>query len=220
MKTTLGTMLLVTLALTCASVQAGEPFWKRFDYEVGLASKLVSMDVTDSYSGDLVGQFETELRYLPYASISTEYDYFGETPTGYYITFKVGPYKLKKQKFDEVLVNVGSKVEGWHAYASPVFFFDFLRNSALRDKHSFKAGLGVGAGLLKSEGNIFLVVDDEVENHQMDFTKLTLSVAVLLEYQYGNLVLRGSGGGPVILGDDYDYQLVDVSVDMGYVIRF
>ena len=201
-------------------IEAVKYSFSRAYVDVGIAGKQMVLDVSDSATQTTQGELQSEMDMGPFLSLGTAYSYFDDSNWGYNFTFSISPFSIDKQLVNENdtdPVDLGSSAKGYFFYASPVLFYHFGAKD--RQGHSLKFGIGVGIGYLKAKGDIVYTRSDG-QRHNFDISGGDFSVAVLMEYRYRNWLLRATGAGPVVSQGGYDYQFMDIAVQMGYSFFF
>ncbi len=201
-------------------IEAVHASFSRAYVDIGIAGKQMVLDVSDSATQTTQGELQTEMDIVPFLSLGTAYSYFDASNWGYNFTFSISPFSIDKQlvnENDSDPLDLGTSAKGYFFYASPVFFYHF-GDKDMRG-HSLKLGIGAGIGYLKAKGDIVYTRSDG-QRHKFDISGGAFSVAVLMEYRYRNWLLRATGAGPVLSQDGYDYQFMDITVQMGYSFFF
>ncbi len=221
-------MFVLFLFTSYASFAASEDneaknWWNGYALDLGVSVKQTSLDVSNS-DGEILGSLISKMSYSPVANLGSPYQYFSEGNIGYNFQYNISTFSLKSQAIGDKNSDLGTSAKGFYFYAMPVFFYNYGTKyfSDNGKGHSFKIGTGIGPGYLTADGSLILTNGD---NSKYDFTiteknALTLAVYVLFDYRFNNWTFRARGGGPSTYFRGLQYQLMDLSMDMGYAIRF
>lgn len=116
---------------------------------------------------------------------------------------------------------MGTSVNGSYFFAAPVFFYNFSDRTTRNGKgHAFKFGVGVGLGYLRANGNIILTEDHSQRLLNINVDEFAHSINVLMDYQYGNFIIRARGGGPRVDDGPIEYSIFEFAMDMRYIVTF
>ena len=184
---------------------------------LGVSVHSTDFDVNDSNS-NIQGTLSEDFGYAPFITLGSPYRYFSDTNFGWYMEYGLSAFRLEQQLVNDELVDLGTSVKGYYAYVSPVLFYNFGGRSL--EGHSFKFGVGAGAGYLKAKGDIILTETPTMERHEFNVGKLGLAVFVLTDYRYENFMIRASGAMPTIEANGREYDIFAFSMDFGYTFSF
>lgn len=148
---------------------------------------------------------------------STKASYFGDSNIGFSWLLNLSTIRLKEQEVSGGnIVNLGTEVKGYFATTVPAFFYN------IGDRHRghyLRAGIGLGIGVAKFNGDIVLT-DSATPNDRVNISNGTsnifLAPGVFIDYQWENFALRLSTAGPNIGYNGYDINVSGTSLVLGY----
>ena len=186
---------------------------------VGVGGREASLTVkrlSDNAKGKLV-QRNQESYFLIYNSRPS---FFRDSKWGYDFMFNLSTFRMDQQQIDnKVYQDLGTSAHGQFAYVVPTAFYmwgDHRRGTY------FKAGIGLGLGTARFDGDIILTdsaTRDRVTISQQT-TKLHFASSVVFEARWKNWGLLLTVAGPDVRRNDYDIQISDVALSFGYRYAF
>ena len=182
----------------------------------GFGGRTVAINATRQGTNDqgkIVENRENEF-FLLY---STRPSYFRDSNFGFAWLLNLSTIHLKRQEISGGdTVNLGTEVKGIFATTVPAFFYnigDHYRG------HYLRAGIGLGIGVAKFNGDIVLT-DSSQPNDRVNISNGTsnffLAPGVFIDYQWKNFALRLSTAGPNINYNGYDINVTESSLMFGY----
>jgi hypothetical protein len=182
----------------------------------GIGGRIVTIDVTRQGTNDrgkIIENKENEL-FLLY---STKASYFGESNFGFAWLLNLSTFHLNEQEISGGdVVNLGTEVNGIVASTVPAFFYN------IGDRHRghyLRAGIGLGVGVAKFDGDIILT-ESSILNDRVSISNGTSNIftafGVFIDYQWGSFAIRASTAGPNLTYNDYDINVSGTSLVLGY----
>jgi hypothetical protein len=186
---------------------------------VGLGTREADLTVkrlSDNASGKLVQRNERSY----FLSYSTRPIFFKDSKFGYDIMFNLSTFHMHQQETaNNVYQDLGTSAHGGFAYVVPTLFYlwgDHQKGTYI------KAGIGLGAGMAKYEGDIILTdsaTKDRINiSHQS--TELNVASSVVLEGRWKNWGLLLTFAGPDVNRDGVETQIGDIALCLGYRFTF
>ena len=111
-------------------------------------------------------------------------------------------------------VDLGTSASGFYAYITPMLFYN-IGDKMIHDGKVHSLKLGIGIGYLKVKGDMIFTEKNPSERHVFDIRDYGSAVGVMLDYRYDRFFARVTGAGPFIDEGAFEYQLFDISMDMG-----
>jgi hypothetical protein len=187
---------------------------------VGMGSRQADIRVTDKASG-ATGSIAKRREKAYFIGYSTRPSFIGQSRFGYNFAFNYSIFEMNRQEVEpSVYEDLGTRVRGRFAYFVPTFFYQYGEHGP---KGAYaRAGLGLGLGVAKFEGDIVLGYPDNrapvsISNGHYD---LKFASSVYLEARYHNWGLTVAAAGPQYEDDRYKYSVTDLAVYLSYAHYF
>ncbi len=183
---------------------------------VGLGGRSVMVDVTRQGTGDHGKLVENkEEAYFIY--YSTRASYIGNSNVGYSWILNLSSIDLAEQELSSGEVrDLGTRVNGYFATTVPTLFYNI--GDRYRG-HYLRAGIGVGAGVAKFEGDIILTESSRSDD-RVTITNGTSNIffayGVFIDYQWQNFSISLTNSGPNLRYNEYDINVSGTSLVLGY----
>lgn len=182
----------------------------------GFGGRSVTIDVTRQGTNDqgkILENRENEFFIL----YSTRPTYFGDTNAGFSWLLNLSTIHLKEQEISGGnTVNLGTKVNGYFATTVPTVFYNI--GDRYRG-HYLRAGVGLGIGVAKFDGDIVLT-DSALPNDRVNISNGTsnffTAFGVFIDYQWKNFAVQLSTAGPSLGYNGYDINVSGTSLMLGY----
>ncbi len=182
----------------------------------GIGGRIVTIDVTRQGTNDhgkIIENKENEL-FLLY---STKASYFGDSNVGFAWLLNLSTIHLREQVLsDGDIVNLGTEVNGVVATTVPTVFYNI--GDRYRG-HYLRAGIGVGIGVAKFNGDIVLTESTQLNDRvsiSNGTSNIFVALGVFIDYQWENFALRLSTAGPNLNYNGYDINVSGTSLVLGY----
>jgi hypothetical protein len=186
---------------------------------VGISSKYVSFDVYRAGESTPEGTL-TEGEYLTFfLLLGSPYRYFGKSSFGYYFEMGYSAYNFDRQEIGDNLEDLRTSVNGSYFYLTPVLFYDFGNRRSQRD-FTIKLGIGYGLGYLKASGDIIFTRDNQNTSYSYNINEWGEAFSMMLDSRYKQWIFRIIASGPEITKGDFEYNIFDISIDVGYAFHF
>lgn len=187
---------------------------------VGLGGRQMSVQVTRIGTND-TGKLVENDENAWFLSYNTRASYFDNSNFGYSWMFNLSSFELHRQETaPKVTEDLGTRVEGYFAYAVPAFFYN------LGDKYQgswLRTGIGLGIGVAEFDGDIILTESSQ-PNDRVDISngtsKVFLALGLFVEAQVRAFTFRVALAGPNVEYKGYDIGIGDTSVMLGYTHYF
>lgn len=197
---------------------------KLFFIDYGISATQQSLDVYSVDSINPLGTLTSNMYIYPRFNIGINDIYFKNSNFGYYFVFRALPFRMKKQELNNLKeVNLGTSASGYFLNITPVFFYHYgARTYKNVSDRSFKIGAGIGIGYLRAKGDIILTNTTPQQYHKFNIKSdgTSLGGGVMMEYRWGEWLLRAYGGGPSVTEGPYEYDLFDFSMYFGHITEF
>lgn len=186
----------------------------------GVGTRQADVQVRDKATNawGKIAERDTAAYFLSY---STRPSFIGTSKVGYNFVFNYTTFSMDQQ---EVAKNdyrdVGTRIRGRVAYVVPTLFYQFGEHGP---KGAYtRAGLGLGLGVAKYEGNIILDYPNNTTPISVSSGNYDLRVAssLYLEGRYRNWGITVTAAGPSYEDDRYKYNVTDVSAYLSYTYYF
>ncbi len=182
----------------------------------GFGGRSVTIDVTRQGTDDQgkISENKDNELFLLY---STRASYFGDSNVGFAWLLNLSTIHLKEQEISGGnTVNLGTKVNGYFATMVPAVFYNI--GDRYRG-HYLRAGIGLGIGVAKFDGDIVLTESSQL-NDRVNISNGTSNIftafGVFIDYQWKNFALRLSTAGPNLNYNGYDINVSGTSLVFGY----
>jgi hypothetical protein len=158
-------------------------------------------------------------------TLNSPYHFFPGSNVGYFINYNLRRFSIDKQdiSISNSGINrkdLGTSVTGYNLYGFVSMFYNFGEKIVTSDNHgSFKLGMGFGAGYLKADGNIVLTESTGQPEVNIDISDLNFNYGIYLDYRYGPWIFRIENSATEIKQDDYYFEQISQSFQVGYSIR-
>ncbi len=182
----------------------------------GVGGQSVTIDVkrdgTNDY-GKIIENKEDEF-FLLY---STRAGYFGDSNVGYAWLLNLSTIRLNEQELpNENIVKLGTEVNGYFASVVPTVFYNF---GDRHRGHYLRAGIGLGVGVAKFDGDIVLTESAQMNDRitiSNGTSNIFLALGIFVDYQWENFAFRLSTAGPNIDYNGYAINVSGSSLMLGY----
>lgn len=182
----------------------------------GAGGRQMSVEVTRAGTDDR-GKLVENDENAWFLSYNTRASYFANSMFGYSWMFNLSSFELHQQETaPEVAEDLGSRVEGYFAYAIPAFFYN------LGDKYKgtwLRTGIGLGMGVAEFDGDIILT-ESKQANDRVDISngasKIFIAVGLFVEAQVESFTFRIAIAGPNVEYKGYNIGIGDTSLMLGY----
>lgn len=183
---------------------------------VGLGGRSVVVDVTRQDTGDhgkLIDNKE-EAYFIYY---STRAGYIGVSNVGYSWILNLSSINLTQQELASGEArDLGTRVNGYFATTVPTLFYNI---GDRYQGHYLRAGVGVGVGIAKFEGDIILT-ESSRSNDRVTISNGTSNIffayGVFVDYQWQNFSISLTHSGPNLRYNEYDINVSGTSLVLGY----
>jgi len=182
----------------------------------GIGGRSVTIDVTRQGTNDhgkIIENKEDEL-FLLY---STRAGYFGNSNVGYAWLLNLSTIHLKEQELSTGnIVQLGTEVNGYFATVVPTVFYNF---GDRHRGHYLRAGIGLGIGVAKFDGDIVLTESAKMNDRitiSNGTSNIFLGLGVFIDYQWENFALKLSSAGPNLDYNGYNINVSGSSLMLGY----
>jgi hypothetical protein len=185
-------------------------------FTAGVGGRTVAINVTRQGTDDQGKIFENKDHEF-FLLYSTKANYFGNSNVGFAWLLNLSTIHLKEQAISGGdTVNLGTEVNGYFAITIPTVFYNI--GDRYRG-HYLRAGIGLGVGIAKFDGDIVLT-DSAQPNDRVNISNgasnIFLAPGVFIDYQWENFALRLSTAGPNINYNGYDINVTETSLVLGY----
>jgi len=225
--------LVAGILLFSSSLAHAEPIEESFsevlwDYMVNGATLTIGMGVrqmgikvirtSDKAEGTIVQRNE-EAYFISY---STRPGYFRAHPNvGYTFKFNLSSFDADQQEVaKDVYEDIGTRASGNFFYVVPTLFYEW--GNYLKTGFFTRLGIGVGLGITKFSGDIILT--ESIDQPRLDLnserSELRVASGVILETRWNHWGLSVSVAGPSFENDDYEVQVQDTAIHLGYSFVF
>jgi len=188
--------------------------------EVGIGSRQADLKVTDK-STQATGKIAERHERAYFISYSTRPSFIGTTRFGYNFALNYTTFEMDRQEVaKDVYEDLGTRVRGRVGYVVPTLFYQYGEHGP---KGAYtRAGIGLGLGFAKFEGNIIL--DYPVNRTPVSVSNgdyhLKFATSIYLEARYRNWGLTVVGAGPSYEDERYRYAITALSVYFSYAHYF
>lgn len=222
------TILSILLLLTTSTLQARDVSFGEWAYDyfvngatvkLGAGARLAGIRVnrlSDNAEGRIV-QRRDQSYFLTY---STRPVFFSIENTGMTFVFNLSNFNAGEQEVGkDNFVDVGSRANGRLYYVVPTAFYqwgDYVRGTYAR------LGLGLGVGVAEFNGNILLTSTPGNDNVSLSQSgaSVTFASSLVIEGHWNNWGITFQYAGPVYETSDYQFNVEDISVNLGYQFVF
>ncbi|MCW8956012.1 MAG: hypothetical protein OQL09_03950 [Gammaproteobacteria bacterium] len=225
--------LALAMLLFFISVSHAEPIDDSFsaqvwDYLVNGATLTIGAGVrqsgikvirtSDRAEGTVV-QRNDEAYFLSY---STRPTYFRTAPNaGYTFSFNLSSFDADQQEIDkDVFEDIGTRVSGSFVYVVPTVFYEW--GNYHNTGRFTRLGFGLGLGFTQFNGDIILTesTDQQRLDLSSEASKLRVASSFILETRWNHWGLSLSVAGPSFATNDYEIQVQDTAIHLGYSFVF
>lgn len=189
-----------------SSIKAHNDTWS---YTIGINIKQLSLDVYEKNNTDPKGILTGDFLIVPELGVESDITYFSNSNWGYKYAINFGAFEMDTQEVVQEDIDLNTSANGYFIYAMPVGVYDFLKNK--KDQHLL-LGLGIGLGYLKASGDIILTESTPQIRHNFNFSELTYSYGLYLDYSVNSWSYSINLYGPEVSDEDYEYNLFDFSM--------
>ncbi|MFW2372829.1 MAG: hypothetical protein ACN4GM_06865 [Gammaproteobacteria bacterium] len=225
--------LVAGILLFISSLAHAEPIEESFsevlwDYMVNGATLTIGLGVrqmgikvirtSDNAEGTIVQRNE-EAYFISY---STRPGYFRGIPNaGYTFKFNLSSFKANQQEIaKDVFEDIGTRASGNFFYVVPTVFYEW--GNYLKTGRFTRLGIGLGLGVTKFSGDIILTesIDQPRLELNSEHSELRIASGVILESRWNHWGLSLSVAGPSFENNDYEVQVQDTAIHLGYSFVF
>lgn len=199
--------LILALALVFSVAGHAEPEGNSF--LLSLSMRQLSLDVYDKGATEPAGTLTNDLLVLPDIGVETAARYPGDGGWGYRFVASAGYFDMDTQEVGSSDRDLGTDARGYYLYAMPVGFYDFARASGGR---ALRAGLGLGAGYLHSDGDILLTGKPGQPRQSVRLADLAPAYGLFLEYDAAQWSYQLSAYSPEVTEGNFEYNLFDIGI--------
>lgn len=157
-----------------------------------------------------------------FISYSTRPTYFRTAPhAGYTFSFNLSSFDADQQEIDkDVYEDIGTSVSGSFIYVVPTVFYEW--GNYQKTGRFTRLGFGVGLGFTKFSGDIILTesTDQQRLDLSSEASELRIASGIILETRWNHWGLSLSVAGPSFETDDYEIQVQDTAIHLGYSFVF
>lgn len=182
----------------------------------GVGGRSVTIDVTRQGTNDHGKIVENKADDL-FLLYSTRASYFGNSNAGYAWLFNLSTINLNEQELSSGdIVQLDTEVNGYFATVVPTVFYNF---GDRYHGHYLRAGIGLGIGVAKFDGDIVLTESGQMNDRitiSNGTSNIFLGLGVFVDYQWENFALRLSSAGPNLEYNNYDINVSGTSLMLGY----
>lgn len=183
----------------------------------GITVVSTDFDVYNRGGADPNGTLSEDFRYWPFVTLGSPYKYFGGSNWGGLMEYSFSVFDLDRQLVNDELVDLGTSIKGYHAFITPTVFYSFTGQKPQgKYDQTLIAGLGVGLGYLKADGDI-VFTETTQQKLDIDVSGAALAVSLFLDYRFGNFTTRLSGGGVSHTEGDFEYDTFGFAWSFGYI---
>jgi len=188
---------------------------------LGLGVRQAGLKVTrksDGAEGKVV-QRDEEAYFITY---STKPGFLKSSPSvGYTFMFNLSSFDADQQETSkDVYEDLGTRASGEFLYVVPTVFYQW-GESRYEGKYT-RIGIGVGLGLTRFNGEVLLSGPSGNETVSLSDTRTKLKAATsfILESRWNHWGIRLSVAGPTQETEEYNIQVEDVALNLGYSFVF
>lgn len=157
-----------------------------------------------------------------FLSYSTRSEYFKSYPSaGYSFVFNLSSFNARQQQVgSDTFIDLGTQVKGEFLYVVPTLFYQWGEQRYTGTY--IRIGIGLGMGMSRFDGNVILIdaVPQELVRVEEHTTRIDLATSAMLEARWHHWGITITGAGPVYKTDDYEYQIEDTTISLGYAFVF
>lgn len=187
------------------------------EFELGLS---VSRQVLlAELSGSNTGNMEDDMSVFPVIGLLTSKYYFGDNNWGYLFGLMAGPFDISKQEVGGEQVDLGTRMKGYYAYATPVIFYQF-GDKKNRESWRTSIGLGFGVGYLKVKGDMIMTEVDMFTKQEFNDSGFGISGAFYLGVSNTDWFFRITNFVSTAEIDGYELALPNVQMIVGKKFEF
>jgi len=212
-------LLLVIIALPATS--RGDTFVESllsaYRLTPGVTLRSTDFDVYNKGSTDTNGTLSEDFSYWPFIMLGSPYKYFGESSWGGLMEYSFSVFELDQQLVNDELVDLGTSVKGYYAFATPTVFYSFTGQKPHgKYDQTLIAGLGIGLGYVNASGDI-IFTETTQQRLDIDVSGAALAISLFVDYRFGNFVTRISGSGTTYTKGAFDYDAFGFMWSFGYI---
>lgn len=182
-------------------------------------------DVEEGENYEVLGSlYEEKYRFALY--INHPYNYFADSNAGYYFNYSYRSIDIDKQDITPnggsfTVADLGTAVSGYNIYAYASLFYNFGDKRIVSHNNSFfKAGVGIGAGYLKADGDIILTEVPGQPRLNFDIADIGMVYQLFAEYRHGPWIFRAEAVGTEVKHDGKYFVHAMVPIQLGYSFAF
>lgn len=172
--------------------------------------------VSDNAEGKIVHRDEMSY-FLQY---STSPIYFSIQKTGLTFIFNISGFDADQQEIaNDSFFDLGTRMDGRFFYVVPTAFYEW---GDYTTGNYARIGIGIGAGIANFDGDVVLTTSpaNDVVQLEQTGTEITSATSLIIEGHWRNWGLTIQYAGPVYETDEYQINVEDVSVNLGYQFVF
>lgn len=140
---------------------------------------------------------------------------------GYNFLFNLSSFNANLQETSKnVYEDIGTRTSGEFIYVVPTFFYQW--GEYRYDGKYARIGIGLGLGLMRFDGNVALTGPSGQETISLAnrHTNLRVASSFMLEGRWNHWGIVVSAAGPTLETDEYQIQIEDVAINLGYSFVF
>lgn len=180
--------------------------------QAGIAVRRIS----DNAEGKIVQRNEDNW----FLSYSTRPIYSSHRNLGLTFIFNISGFRADQQEIsNDVYQDLGTRASGTFYYFVPTAFYEW---GNYRLGQYARLGIGLGAGTARFNGDVLLTstADNEPVTVSQHRTRLTTATSFMLEAFWHHWGISMQYASPVYETDQYNINVEDVSVNLGYYLVF
>lgn len=187
--------------------------------KLGVGTRIAGVQVkrlSDDATGKIV-QRDLNSYFITY---STSPIYFSIDRSGLTFIFNLSGFSANKQEIDGgKFVDTGSRASGQFYYIVPTAFYEwgnYLKGTYAR----IGAGLGLGAATFSGDATLTSTTNNDSVALNRRSTSLTWATSLMLEGHWNHWGLTFQYAGPTYKNDKFQFDVQDISANLGYQFVF
>ena len=189
----------------------------------GISFRQIQLDVMEGSENLIVASIRGNFTPSPYFNLMSPVRHFGESQFGYYWKYAFSLFSMDEQEsffaWESEWQDLGTSVTGQFFYVMPVLIWEPEQDN----NNTMRWGLGFGLGYLSMNGDVIIYQDfdpGQPFTHDININELTTGWYISWEYGMGGMVFGVSVGSLTGSTSPYKYDLMDVSLDIGFRKEF
>lgn len=198
---------------------------RAYEIYLGIEAGEKAVWVEDTRRGfDEIAKVEEGLAYYPSVAFRSGSSYFStNSKWGYHFQLDTSVFHLNKQlpHNGEDPVNFGTRLKGYSLYAVPVVYYHFNRGDS--KNWQYKAGIGVGLGYLRLQGNFQITDPGHPQSGQLisvNTDGFGMAVGVHIEAAFDRHYILAQNYGPTLEHSSFEYLQHNVIIAYRYGFTF